>query len=92
MKVQETIHEYLLRRLAELRGQHARISAETGVPQSTLSRIQSGQGSPRLESVQPLLDWIAVYDAARAARKRASRGPHRSGRDGERVVEPVATH
>jgi hypothetical protein len=92
MKVQESIHDYLLRRLAELRGQHARIAAETGVPQSTLSRIQSGQGSPRLESVQPLLDWIAAYDAQRAARKRASRGARRSGAGGARVVVPSPSH
>ena len=91
MKLTETIHEYLLRRLSELYGQHARIAAETGVPQSTLSRIQSGKGSPRLESVQPLLDWIAAHDARVAARKRASRGARRSG-DGAHVVEPAATH
>ena len=91
MKVQESIHEYLLRRLAELRGQHARIAAETGVPQSTLSRIQAGQGSPRLESVQPLLDWIASYDACRLARKRASRGARRSD-EASVVVEPGTSH
>lgn len=91
MKVQETIHDYLLRRLAELRGQHARIAAEAGVPQSTLSRIQSGRGSPRLESVQPLLDWIAAYDIQRAARRRASRGARRNA-DGRVVESTTTTH
>lgn len=92
MKVQESIHDYLLRRLADLRGHHARIAAETGVPQSTLSRIQSGQGSPRLESVQPLLDWIATHDAQVVARKRASRNARRRGRDGARIVVAAPSH
>ena len=58
MKLTETIHEYLLRRLSELYGQHNRIAAETGVPQSTLSRIQSGKGTDfwALKSVHTVLE------------------------------------
>lgn len=75
--MKETIHHYLLRRLAELRGQHARIAMETGVPQSTLSRIQSGKGSPRLDSVQPILDWLVEFDARQTVRGRGPRAPRR---------------
>jgi hypothetical protein len=72
--MKETIHDYLLRRLGDFRGQHKLIAAETGVPYSTLIRIQSGQCSPRLAAVQPILDWFAAYDA-QLARRKPSRSP-----------------
>lgn len=70
-KKKESIHEFLKRRLTELHGQHNRISRETGVPQSTINRIYLEDSSPRLQSVQPLLDWLEAYDK-RAARARST--------------------
>lgn len=65
---QEPIETYLRRRLTEFTGQHVRIARETGVPQSTISRIHQSTCSPRLETVQPLLDWFAKQDKPSARR------------------------
>lgn len=84
--MKESIHAYLIRRLEAVRGQHSLIAQETGVPQSTVSRICLGIGSPRLDRVQPLLDWFAAADrkaeqrARRAAARAASR-PVQARRD-----------
>ena len=77
----ETINDYLHRRLVELKGSHNRISRESGIPQATVSRIYLRQVSPRLETVQPLLDWIAAYD------KSASRTGH-----ARRLIQPGRAH
>jgi hypothetical protein len=75
----ETIHEYLRRRLAGCVGMHNQISSESGVPQSTVNRIYlEADGSPRLSSVQPLLDWFEAFDRA-GARERARRSATRRG-------------
>lgn len=66
-EARETIHDYLRRRLSALRGQHSAIAADTGVPQSTISRIVLGDSSPRLVAVQPLLDWLESHDKAQRA-------------------------
>jgi predicted transcriptional regulator len=62
MKKDEPIEAYLRRRLSELKGHHNRIARETGVPQSTLSRIYLGQSSPTLATAQPVLDWLKRFD------------------------------
>lgn len=62
---------YLRRRLAEFEGQHNRIAVESGVPQSTVSRIHLGQCSPRLETVEPLLAWFDKEDAKGARKPRS---------------------
>lgn len=67
----EPIHAYLIRRLRENVGAHQRISAETGIPQSTISGIFSTTGrSPRLSTVQPLLDWFEKHDRVTGKPKR----------------------
>jgi hypothetical protein len=58
----ETIHEYLRRRLKEYQGRHMEICRDTGVPQSTISRIHGG-AMPTLATAQPLLDWFEADDA-----------------------------
>lgn len=60
------IQEYVRKRLDEVVGQHHRISRESGVPQATVSRIHTGVVSPRLSTVQPILDWFAKEDALAA--------------------------
>ena len=59
--MKETIHEYLQRRLREYRGRHMEICRDTGVPQSTISRIHGG-AMPTLATAQPLLDWFEAAD------------------------------
>lgn len=63
----ETINDYLIRRLTELKGHHNRIARETGIAQATVSRIFLGQASPSLKTAQPLLDWLEKYDRAASA-------------------------
>ncbi len=62
MSKKEPIIEYLRRRLAGALGMHNTIAQEAGVPQSTVNRIYLGRVSPRLDSVQPLLDWFEAHD------------------------------
>lgn len=66
--MKEPIYDFLRRRLAESNGLHNRIAIETGVSQSTVSRIHHGQCSPTLDVVQPLLDWFDQYDRQSSAR------------------------
>ena len=68
----EPIFDTLKRRLGEFSGQHNRIARESGVPQSTVSRIYLGQCTPRLDSAQALLNWFDAQDAA-AQRAKAKR-------------------
>ncbi len=63
----EPIYDYLRRRLSDLAGQHNRIAKESGVPQATVSRIHAGLCSPRLDTVQPLLDWFEKQDKRASA-------------------------
>lgn len=90
-KKKESIHDALRRRLRELLGQHNRISRETGVPQSTINRIYLGEASPRLDSVQPLIDWFDSYDAE-CARSRSARRPNAGNRVlvNRRAARPTA--
>lgn len=77
----EKISDYLRRRLDELAGHHNRISRESGVPQATVSRIHAGLCSPRLATVQPLLDWLAEHDKNPSAlRITHTRGGLKAGR------------
>lgn len=69
----ESLSEYLRRRLSEVVGDHNRISRETGVSQSTVSRIHLGQASPRLGTIEPLLAWFEAQDKAKARRRSATR-------------------
>ena len=62
MKTKETVAQYLLRRLDELEGQHNTIAKESGVAQSTVSRIYLRESSPTLNTAQRLLDWIEAHD------------------------------
>lgn len=75
----EPIYNYLRRRLADAKGLHNRIAAESGVSQSTVSRIHLGQCSPSLEVVQPLLDWFDRYDKSAAVAVRTKRVGVRRG-------------
>lgn len=71
MPKKEPIIDYLRRRLAGAIGMHNTIAKESGVPQSTVNRIHLGEVSPRLDSVQPLLDWFEAFDR-KSARRRGS--------------------
>lgn len=82
--MKETLHDYLLRRLKEYRGRHSEICRETGVPQSTISRIHGG-AMPTLATAQPLLDWFEAADSHAAAappRRSAARRADRANRVG----------
>lgn len=77
----ESIYEFLRRKLAEYEGHHSRIAEETGVSQSTVSRVHLGISDPTLMgTVQPLLDWFRGQDQLRAGRRR------RRGRPSARSV------
>lgn len=82
----ETIENYLRRRLTEFTGQHNRIARESGVPQSTISRFHQGGGSPRLETVQPLMDWFAKEDKASTRRVPNAGGLVKTGRANRRAA------
>lgn len=87
----EPIADYLRRRLAEQEGNHSRIADETGVSQSTVSRIYLGVCDPTLKTVQPLLDWFHGQDQLRAGRRRgrpSARGIPNAG--GVRVTRRTA--
>jgi predicted transcriptional regulator len=66
----ESISQYLLRRLDTSAGQHTRIAKESGISQASISRIYRREASPRLETVDRLLDWFERYD--RAAKKHST--------------------
>lgn len=54
------LYDQLREHLANSVGDHNRIAKETGVPQSTISRIHLGKACPTLHKAQPLLDWFAA--------------------------------
>lgn len=66
-------HQYIVRRLEAFVGSHARIAAESGVPQNTISRIYRGGSVPLVTTADALLDWFDQHDraAARAAARSA---------------------
>lgn len=66
MAKKEPILNYLRRRLAGTIGMHNTIAKESGVPQSTVNRIHLGESIPRIDTVQPLLDWFEAYDLKQA--------------------------
>lgn len=77
MTKKEPIADFLRRRLAEAVGMHNQIARETGVPQSSINRLHVDHTiSPRLTTVQPLLDWFAAEDA------KSARRAHRAVRTG----------
>lgn len=72
----ETLTQYIRRRLEDLVGHHVRIAAESGVPQTTVSRIYRGTSSPTAKTMEPLLAWFKAEDKknlskAKRAAKRA---------------------
>ena len=86
----EPIAIYLRRRLQELAGHHNRIAKESGVPQATVSRIHAGLCSPRLDTVQPLLDWFAKHDKRPSAlRITHTRGGLKAGRARRAAAAPI---
>lgn len=58
----ETTTQYLARRLGEMKGLHSKISRDTGIPQTTISRIARGKGSPRSDTADRLKAWIDEAD------------------------------
>ncbi len=87
----ETLHQYLLRRLDDLKGHHNRIAIETGVGQATVSRIYLRKVVPRLNTSQLILDWIERHDQA-VAEKAGAPLPTglKSAAAVRRAVEPQA--
>lgn len=65
----ETLSQSLRRRLGDYVGHHARIARETGVPQTTISRIYCGTSSPTARNMDPLLQWLDAQDDLRKTRK-----------------------
>ena len=71
----ETIYDQIRRRLGECEGLHNRIARESGVAQSTVSRIHQGEVSPTLRNAQALLDWFEQYDQLVKPRRTGGRRP-----------------
>lgn len=67
----ETPHQYLLRRLADLKGLHNQMAKASGVSQASVSRIFQGQAVPRMDTAQKLLNYIEAHDRKLASVKRA---------------------
>lgn len=67
----ETLTQTIQRRLKDFVGHHARIASESGVPQTTLSRIYTGTSSPTIRTIEPLMAWFKKHDA-KEARKAAA--------------------
>ncbi len=70
---QENDLQYLRRRLAETVGLHHRISEESGVPQSTVSRIHLGH-IPRLDTAMKLRDYLKKLERKKSAVVRRGAG------------------
>lgn len=66
----ESIINYLTRKISTgYKRKQLALSRETGVPQSTISRIGRGEvKNPTLDTVQPLLDYMLANDH-KSARK-----------------------
>lgn len=64
----ESLLEYVLRRLAETKGQHKTIAAASGVPYSTLTKIVQGViGNPGINHIQALADYFQKVGAGDTA-------------------------
>lgn len=85
----EPIKTYLRSRLSELAGHHNRIAKESGVPQATVSRIHAGLCSPRLDTVQPLLDWFEKHDKLPSALRFAHTSGGLKARRAQREAAPA---
>lgn len=72
--MKEPIHAYLRRRLEEVPVPHLTIARESGVPQTTLSRVYRG-AMPRLSTAEGLLNWFERYDRAQAGAARRRKRP-----------------
>lgn len=69
MKKQLPIYDQVRALLVRYERRHLEISRQTGVPQSSISRLHRGQSMPTLATVQPLLDWFAAQDVVDKPRK-----------------------
>lgn len=85
----ETIHQYLLRRLEACVGIHSQIALEAGVSQATMSRIYRRKCSPRLDAVDPILAWFDKHDRA-AGKASAPRFTRKAGRVSRRAGAAAA--
>lgn len=70
---QENDYQYLRRRLAETVGMHHQIAEESGVPQTTVSRIHLG-AMPRLDTAMKLRDYLRKLERRTSAVARAGAG------------------
>lgn len=73
MKKQTPIYDQVRALLARYERRHLEISRQTGVPQSSISRLHRGQSMPTLATVQPLLDWFAAQDTVKSRKPAAKR-------------------
>lgn len=60
----ESILDFLRRRLNACKGEWPKIHEVTSVPYDTIAKIAQGKRTnPTLDNVQPLLDYFAEFDA-----------------------------
>lgn len=85
----EPIKTHLRRRLSELVGHHNRIAKESGVSQATVSRIHAGLCSPRLDTLQLLLDWFEKHDKRPSALRLTHTGGGLKARRAHRDAAPA---
>lgn len=69
MTKKETYHDALVRRLKQFEGQHARIAAECGISQASISRIYLRKCSPTIDVAQRLSDGLDRHERACKGRK-----------------------
>lgn len=69
----ETLTQSIRRRLGDYVGEHSRIALESGIPQTTISRIYRGESSPTIRNIEPLLAWFKKQDARDARRTKRSK-------------------
>lgn len=71
----ETILEYLQRRLNDCKGDWPKIAAETKLPYDTIAKTAQGKRpNPTLATAQPLLDYFDRIDAKIDALVESARG------------------
>ena len=81
----ETDLEYVRRRLAETVGLHNQIAKESGIPQTTVSRIYQG-AIPRMDTAEKLRDYLKRLERKALAVER--RGAVRRAR-AQRLAAPA---